>query len=438
MLTILAVALLVAAPAVVLRAFCVGHSCDEPTRASAEVPFCSLPEAVRDAVAAGYREGRSPDVMAVARGDLRGGTAWPDRGLDPPWPSLDGGAGGTVPIVFAGEGIAPGAELEGATLDRVAPTIAEVIGLDRAHPEVRSGTPFEGIATGTEPRLVIEVILKGAGNIERDAAGPALSRLAREGSSTFEGRPGSLPLEPAAILATIGTGGTPAQHGITGELLRNDQAELVGPSSPDAPLSVIATLADDLDENLDQEPLIGLVTTDIDDRVAIGGDWYIDVDRDDVRPIVDEGPEGLAAATREALLHGRYGRDGTSDLLVVTMTGYDERVDGALGRIVSAAREATEGSAAVVVTATGAAAERPGNPDAVRAIRRQLKTIPGGSDLIEAVVPGGVFTDQDTLTERQISEDEVVSALRKIRDETGRPLLADAFPAIAVSFARYC
>ncbi len=65
-LAVLLVALaVVAAPAVVLRALCVGESCDEANASTARVPFCPLPADVRDLIVAGFRDGRSPDVSAA-------------------------------------------------------------------------------------------------------------------------------------------------------------------------------------------------------------------------------------------------------------------------------------------------------------------------------------------------------------------------------------
>jgi hypothetical protein len=37
-----------------------------------------------------------------------------------------------------------------------------------------------------------------------------------------------------------------------------------------------------------------------------------------------------------------------------------------------------------------------------------------------------------------VGEDDVIAALRALRRPGGARLLADAFPALAVSFARYC
>jgi sialate O-acetylesterase len=41
-----------------------------------------------------------------------------------------------------------------------------------------------------------------------------------DGAGTLEGETGSLPIDPAATLTTVGTGGLPSQHGITGSFVR--------------------------------------------------------------------------------------------------------------------------------------------------------------------------------------------------------------------------
>jgi hypothetical protein len=61
-----------------------------------------------------------------------------------------------------------------------------------------------------------------------------------------------------------------------------------------------------------------------------------------------------------------------------------------------------------------------------------------GTDVVEASAVGGLFIDQDVLAQNKISEDEVVRRLRALETVDGRPILADAFTGIAVSFARYC
>jgi hypothetical protein len=66
---------LVAAPAVVLRAACVGKTCGSPDATQARVPFCPLPDRLKSLISAGYRDKRSPDVLAVPAGPVAGGTS---------------------------------------------------------------------------------------------------------------------------------------------------------------------------------------------------------------------------------------------------------------------------------------------------------------------------------------------------------------------------
>ena len=73
------------APALVLRVLCVGRSCEDRQASAASVPFCPLPVDVRTPIVAGFRAGRSPDVMATTAGVRvveppgRGGVPWPSQ-----------------------------------------------------------------------------------------------------------------------------------------------------------------------------------------------------------------------------------------------------------------------------------------------------------------------------------------------------------------------
>jgi hypothetical protein len=426
---ILLAAALVALPAAVLRVLCVGHACDRPGEAAAEVPFCSLPDELRRRVLTGFREGRSPDVLAVT-----GATPVVTSGVE--WPSV-GDDAARVPIVFAGEGVNPDASIPSGTgLDDVAPTLASVIGLRRPHPEVRSGEAVDGIASGGPARLVLEVVLAGVGSsdVQQPSAWPELHTLLEDGAGTLGADVGSVPLDPAAVLTTIGTGGLPNQHGITGSLVRNDAGKLVRAWGDGAPVSVIATLADDLDELNRQGPLIGLIGTRRADRGLIGGNWYVDVDRDDL-VVVDEPRAQVSAALR--LLRRGYGDDSETDLLAVVMHGRSRDADRALGRLVDLAKQASAGSVVVVVTSTGDAASTTEDAVSAGAVASQIETEVGEPEVIEGLAAGGLFLDQNVLASEEIPEDEVVSALLGL-ESGGRKLMADGFPAIAVSFARYC
>jgi hypothetical protein len=433
-LVVLLVALAVAVPAAALRAMCVGRSCRPATRADARVPFCSLPSEVRDLLETGFRDGRGPHVMAVAGPTgVRGGTDLPDP---VPWSSLD--PAGAVPLVFAGAGVRPEASLpEGVTLADVAPTVAQAIGLDRPHPGVRSGRAIPGVADPSRPpRLVLMVAWKGVGTADLRADPvdwPTLRGLIEDHPGTLRAEVGSLPLDPAAVLTTLGTGGLPRDHGITGTLVRNEGGRVVRAWGNEAPFSVIATLGDDLDELTDQRPLVGSVLTDPADRGIVGGNWYVDVDRDD-EAIVPTGPPDQARLA-ERMLAGGYGVDDVPDLLAVVLRGTVRSMDRALARLVRAAERAAGGRVLVVVGATGPGAE----PSAVPAADVESSVESDvGQNVVEATAPGGLFLDQAVLAETGLSEDPVIRSLRALRAPDGGPLLDDVFPQVAVTFARYC
>lgn len=434
-LVVVLVALAVAAPAAALRAMCVGRSCLREEPARTRVPFCSLPGEVRDLLADGFRDGRGPHLMAVAgTTPVRGATGV--KGLRVPWPQTAVDNPGTVPLVFAGEGVRPEAEVpHGTVLDNVAPTIAEAIGVHRPHPGVRSGEAIPGVTDRSErPRLVLEVVWKGVGTTElrtEPTAWPTLRGILEDHPGTIRATVGSLPLDPAAVLTTIGTGGLPRDHGITGTLVRNDSGTVVRTWGEASPYSVIAALGDDLDEVLDQEPKVGAVITDVADRGVVGGTWYVDGDRDDLT--IEPRPDRQSEAVARLLAEG-YGQDDVPDLLAVVMRGSVNAMDRSLRRVVAAAETASEGRVLVVVSATG-----PVEPDGIRAstieheVERRL-----GTNVIEAIAAGGFFVDQEVLASTGRSDDSVVRALRSLRGPDGEPLLADVFPQVAVTFARYC
>jgi len=432
LLLTLAVAALVALPAGVLAGLCLGNACERADRVQTRVPFCSLPEELRSRVAKGFRDARSPHVLAVAgRTPIS-----PDAGGA--WPSLDDASVETVPLVFAGTGVSPAAEVPGGTtLDAVAPTLAEIIGLRRPHPGVRSGEPVPGIASGQTPRLVVLVAWGDVSSrrLERRPQGwPVLRGLMQDGAGTLDADPGSLPSDPAAILTTLGTGTLPSGHGITGSLVRGDRGEVERAWERGAPFSVVAALGDDLDEIHDQAPRIGLVAGDSSDRGLIGGNWYIDHDRDDV--IIERSLEDQASEA-EALLASGYGSDPTTDMLAVAMTGPVRELDVTLGRVLLAADRASGGSFVMAVTSTGSEGVRDPGALAVSDVEAEVE-LAVAADVIEASTPGGFFLDQDEMARSELPDDRVVSALRNTKTAGGEPLFADVFPAIAVTFARYC
>jgi hypothetical protein len=441
--SLLAVAGLIALVGGILRYSCVGHSCDEADGAENSVPFCSLPREVRTEIAAGFRDGRSPDILGVTNEQIvTGGTAFEKGSLQPTWPSTSMESLSRIPIVFSGAGVAAGTTIPaGTSLDDIAATLAHISGERRPHPEVRSGTAIDGVAAGEAPRLILEVVWKGIGSADlSDPADgwPFLQGLMSEGAGTSTATTGSLPLDPAASLTTIGTGGLPNQHGITGTLVKNEEGDVVQAWSPRAPISVIATFPDDLDEAHAERPMIGLVGTSVADRGVIGGNWYTTGDRDEI--VIEEGAtvQKLTRVAQTTLKRG-YGSDEILDVLAVVMEGDVDRLDQALGRLVETADEVSGDAVTVVVAGTGSATTHGAEPIPAADVAAEIEdTVPADGEVIEATTPGGIYLNQKRLADEKISEDVVLSAMRTLRIGAAPRPFADAFAAIAVSFERYC
>jgi hypothetical protein len=411
-LTVLLVALaLIGIPAAVLRIGCVGNSCRSDAAAvAAPAPFCSLPANLRTLITAGTYDGRSPDVVGVAGSNpvITDGVAWPSEDAT--------ATVGTVAYTFIGRGVRGGRSPAKVSLDQVAPTLEPLLGLHRPHPEVRAGRAIPGIvASGARTPLVVLIAEKEIG---APGVRPPLPDLPT-GIHTAEGNAatGSVPNDPIAIETTIGTGGLPSQHGITGALIRNQNGKVVRAFGPGSPQPVIATLGDDLDRTTGGAAKIGLVSTAVGDAGLTGDAWY---GTGPVRDRTVSDGADPAGAVRGFLSRG-WGEDATPDLLGVALDG-SEGADGkALPSILDEVFRAVP-DATVVVAGTGSVQ---GDEDAVPA--------PAGSD---SVVAGGVFLDRsDGAT---ISAQDVVAALKADTAPDGSPLFADAFASYAVRFGSYC
>jgi len=429
--TLLVVLGIVGAPAVALRAFCVGPSCDEEPAAERVVPFCSLSGPVRDLLAAGFREGRSPDAMGVAAADTLLRSDSDDRA---PWPSATEGAEpATVPIAFVGNGVR-GGPIPPARLDDVAPTIEPLLGFRRPFPGVRSGEALPGVIDPeARSSLVVTIVWKRAGADARASFGRALDGPYR--ATIGEAAVGSLPLDPAAVLTTIGTGGLPADHGITGSIVRADDGAPAPAWSGRAPTSVIATLGDDLDAASEGDARIGIVAHDRTDRGLIGGTWYVTNGHEDDDDVVIERRDAGRAAEELIVAEGYGGGGSSADLLGVTLDGSGRRAIHVTRALVTFVL-ATVPDSTVVLTATGDA--RPeGVTLSADAFVDDVETAIG-APAVGAVAAGGVFVDQDVVTERNISTQRIVDAMMSIRAPSGDRVMADAFPSFAVAFGRYC
>jgi hypothetical protein len=431
---VLLIILLVAAvalPAGVIRAFCLGDSCATEETSRRRVPFCSLPRQLRDALSNGFREGRSPDVLGVtARNitivDAPTGAHWP--GVDDPSP--------VAAIILSGSGV-PRAVLAEMALEDVAPTLANAIGFEIPHPEVRSGRPLTSIEPESA-RLILLFALKGlaADDAQRD---PYLRKLANNGSATFDASISSLPLDPVALLTTIGTGGLPNEHGATGTYVRTDTGVVAktwsiktDEASRLFPDTIIATLADDLDEKNRQRSVIGLIGTQEIDRGLIGGSWYIDVDRDLVNI---EPNNGQLIKRRASSFLRRFGTDPIPDILAVALDATQARDASRLLQTLYARARRVAGGAAMLALTTlpeHAQADAISNRVVETELEQEL-----GVDVVERAVGGGFFLDQELLSRKGFAAEDVATAMRDLRVNQ-EPVFADAFTGFAVTLAEFC
>ena len=429
LVVLVAVCALVALPAGVLRATCAARTCDQGRTVQARVPFCPLPDAVKAMIADGFYEKRSPDVIGVGAVPVTGGGGEPST----PWPSA-ATAEARVPLAFLGTGVDLEATLpERLTVDRVAPTLTEILDVRWRFPDVHAGLPIAGLANGDRPRLVLEIVWTGGGTAELradPAAAATWRRLTGHGAvASTEATTGSLPLDPVAVLTTIGTGGPPSQHGITGELIR-DEGEVIRPWSAGAPTSVIAALPDDLVAH-DPSTKVGAVLPAAADRGLVGGTWY---DTGDVADVAIERrrPERVVGA----MLADGFGADDTPDVLGVVIAGPASAFARALETIVPHVRRSVPATT-VVLAATGARSSA-GAVTASDVADHVNSNVRSSAPVVAAVTPGGLFLDQDVLAADGLSSVAAVRPMLGMRDGDGRTVFADAFPGFAVSFARYC
>jgi hypothetical protein len=442
LLVLLLVLMVVGVPAAAMSVACLGNSCPPPV-VPVKAPFCGLSQGLRTLVENGYLEGRSPEVFAATReaGAVTGTSAPGSSGAGlpaTPWPSASSVSATQVPIAFYGAGVRRGASVPpGTQLDQIAPTVATMIGLRRPHPEVRSGKAVPGIVkTGSvRPSLILLIAWKNVGSADTSHAPSGLAALIRGGAGTLQGATGSLPVDSAAALTTIGTGGVPSDHGITGTLLRSDNGTLVSAWGKGAPLSVIASLGDDMWNQTRAK--VALVESSTTDRGLVGGGWYLGEPATD---IVHAGSASQATASVSHLIDSGLGLGPVPDLLGVALSGGVGKMDAATTKIVSQAEAATHGRTLVVVAGTGSTSGAPTGPGTLPAagVMQQVERAVGAPDAVQAAVPGGLFLNDSVMTARSISGGRFVQALAGVKAPDGKQVMSQTWPAFSISFARYC
>ncbi|MFN2543807.1 MAG: hypothetical protein ABR600_04430 [Actinomycetota bacterium] len=403
---------LVAAPAAALRATCVGGSCHGSAPVSLRVPICEVPRATRQLLAAGYSDLTSPDVVA----------------LSPSGPSRSGREA-TVPLAFWGNGVPHGELNQGAGLADVTPTLERIIGIT-AGPfpsATRTGRPLAGARGSDPPNLVLEVVWRGVGSDDLGRTPPFLRHALDVGLGTLHASAGSLPVDPVAVLTTLGTGSPPSEHSVTGAVLRSPYTdELVRGWDPRSTPSALPTLADDVLRYGRSGSTAILVTPDAHDGGVVGGDFYVG----SARPRILVRPGSAASQVDAALgeLDGGLGRGPGTDVLVVVLHGSVRSLDAATRSLARAAEDASGGSMTGLVTATGSKEARTEPSAAV--VRGRLASALG-HPAIAASTAGGFFLRPG------VSSQQVAEALVRLR-VGGRQPFTDAFPTYALSLAGFC
>jgi len=178
-----------------------------------------------------------------------------------PWDYLQ-----RVPLVLYGPGIVKGQgqPLEDpASIVDVYPTVGELSGvslpprdgrlLDQAIDEERSASP----------RVILTIMWDGVGRnvLERwPKAWPTLRRMEREGTSYLNAVVGSSPSITPATHSSLGTGAYPRKHGVTAIEYRDEAGSVSSAFAERDPAGLgLTTFADEIDRELGNQPLAGLI-----------------------------------------------------------------------------------------------------------------------------------------------------------------------------------
>ena len=239
-------------------------------------------------------------------------------------------------------GSTPAGSRTGSGLDRIAPTIAGLIGYDALTPRSGAARRSRRRSVRADPRARGRD--SSGGCRERwhstppDFAGSAAMTSTTRGRSPC-GNDRLASGRPAAILTTIGTGGLPltARH----RWNRDPRSERSAASRRGArPYRRPSSR---------RSPTIGTTPRPsgrgsawwharLTIAVLIGGTWYLDHDRDDL--LIGTGRS--RSRSDEAHPAG-YGVDPTTDMLGVVLSGTPQRMDRDTGRIVTAVHAARAG-----------------------------------------------------------------------------------------------
>ena len=299
-----------------------------PDRSPTRVPFCPLPADLEALIAAGLPAGRSPDVIG---GDTAPVTS--AAGVDPATRAVavDVTADTRVPLVFLGRRRRARARSPtGLALDRIAPTLGEILGLRSA--ASRTCAPACAV-TGVARRRPAPP--GGGDRLERRrhaelGRAPGRRRGLRSG---IDGRAAPARSTASTGLAAARPRGRRSRRSAPAGRRRstasparssaNDAGEVEPAWGAGAPISVIATLPDDLDRATRRAIRIGLVVPAA-VRPRARRRHLVPRPRSRRRPR-SSGDDPVAAVG--AMLAAGFGADDTPDVLGVVLDGPVATID---------------------------------------------------------------------------------------------------------------
>lgn len=178
-----------------------------------------------------------------------------------PWDYLQ-----RVPLVLYGPGIvkAQGQPLEDpASIVDVYPTVGE---LSDVSLPARDGRLLDQAIVeepSAPPKVILTIMWDGVGRnvLERwPKAWPTLTKMEREGTSYLNAVVGSSPSITPAIHSSLGTGAYPRKHGVTAIEYRDEEGTVTSAFAERDPAGLdLTTFADEIDRELGNQPLAGLI-----------------------------------------------------------------------------------------------------------------------------------------------------------------------------------
>ena len=215
----------------------------------------------------GFFPGRSGELQLVLAPFNTSNYTFESRDLQPKDPrsshAMGWGYTERVPLLLYAPGIVEGPEdrLERVTLADLAPSAARLMGFGFDAPD---GEPLPGLPDARKPpKVIVTFVIDGGGwnaLSQWPTAWPVLRSLMRRGLNYRNAVMGSFPSVTACAHATIGTGGFPRSHGISGHNMRYRGRVVkaygdIGAADPS--YIVVPTLADAWNEETGDRAWVG-------------------------------------------------------------------------------------------------------------------------------------------------------------------------------------